>query len=655
MNVFNSRFNDYFNSADLTAWFSSDKKLEEQIEDNVQLFSYGEMNYQSFEGKYSSENYRKRKVIAIPHALLSGVIKPIYHLAQAIPLIPQLIFGKRNQSVVPIYRVARDMEESSGWIVTLFHDKLGSYIVQESRFQQQCYSYFYFDNHFTPHEALIQGSWYLRPQDWVQNGPNRFTDVKQITETIGFPLSKHYTKKDLKKIDEHADDFSKLEVPDLETCYKYWGIADWLDNPSLLSRIDQFLSDYYQFKPFSIPKEIIELPIDSEEAKKSYFLALSEDTKDLLLWVREPEQGQLPLTRATCEKKIGVWLKEIKDNNELFIAKCRWLAMKGFFLESLDLESCRLTIDCLNQCLAFQHKIRDLNLKGVKQVQGTIDFSKIKQLQSLNLSNSDIYNESILPLAQLKELRSLNVSLCFPNQDALGEILSKMKKLTHLELVGNKLTDGMGLYLLPLKNLTYLNLRLNKFTDVIGRDLSSLKKLTQLDLSTNEFTDKMGPYLSQLSELTFLSLSRNKFTDTIIPSLCLLENLEKLHLSNTEGITNEITSLLNVSKKLKILNFAVCTKLTNAIGPSLLQQIHLESLSLDNIKNITDDIMQYIVKLERLNHLGLSKCKVTPAIGSFLIQMKNLKSVSLRGMNMVEWDNDTMRTLKGRGCRIITE
>ncbi len=107
-------------------------------------FCYGTASPKNFYEQYDAVGYGQnailRKVIAIPYVCTFGLVKTIYHLASALFVgIPQSIQGNRHSLTLSLYCIARDLQESCGWFVTIFSDKVGSYLVQEALFQKECY------------------------------------------------------------------------------------------------------------------------------------------------------------------------------------------------------------------------------------------------------------------------------------------------------------------------------------------------------------------------------------------------------------------------------------------------------------------------------------------------------------------------------------
>src|SRR3569832_2034424 len=132
------KFSAYFSAVTLNPMLSTQYGLEKHIKENSQRFSYGDVTYSTYVGKYEPKGYELRKIVAIPAALFAGVVKSVYHLAKAFFLACR---GESIHANANAYRVARDMEEALGWLITLFNDKKGSYLVQESLFQKACYSH----------------------------------------------------------------------------------------------------------------------------------------------------------------------------------------------------------------------------------------------------------------------------------------------------------------------------------------------------------------------------------------------------------------------------------------------------------------------------------------------------------------------------------
>lgn len=101
-------------------------------------YQYGNPSYDEFSRRYSGEGFLKRKVIALPKFFRIIFVKTLMHI---LITLNKSLKKKRNTAKLNFYKVIRDIEEASGWLITIFHDKIGSYLVQESKFQKKCYSH----------------------------------------------------------------------------------------------------------------------------------------------------------------------------------------------------------------------------------------------------------------------------------------------------------------------------------------------------------------------------------------------------------------------------------------------------------------------------------------------------------------------------------
>lgn len=92
--------------------------------------------YEQYKKDYKEDQWISRKIKAIPKALSSGIVKSIGHVLAATFLA---ILGDTKGSKAYIFSSARDLEESIGWLFTLFDDTKGSYLVNDAKFMKDCY------------------------------------------------------------------------------------------------------------------------------------------------------------------------------------------------------------------------------------------------------------------------------------------------------------------------------------------------------------------------------------------------------------------------------------------------------------------------------------------------------------------------------------
>lgn len=125
--------------------YSSDTLIEQQIKAK-HTFSYGHVDRKSFNTKLvdlhaSAPNFLHRAVVAIPSALISGVVKTAYHLASALIAGTWNILTGDGGDVMKkhVFSFLRDLQETFGHITSVFSYSLGQYHIQESAFHKQAY------------------------------------------------------------------------------------------------------------------------------------------------------------------------------------------------------------------------------------------------------------------------------------------------------------------------------------------------------------------------------------------------------------------------------------------------------------------------------------------------------------------------------------
>lgn len=107
-------------------------------------YSYGDVSYRDFCKEYTPNKVAARKIFAIPCALFTGLIKSIAHLTIAIFCGMNEIFSKdRRLFKTNLFHAGRDCQEALGYLVTLFNERKGAYLIEQSHFHHSCYFYFF--------------------------------------------------------------------------------------------------------------------------------------------------------------------------------------------------------------------------------------------------------------------------------------------------------------------------------------------------------------------------------------------------------------------------------------------------------------------------------------------------------------------------------
>ena len=197
------------------------------------------------------------------------------------------------------------------------------------------------------------------------------------------------------------------------------------------------------------------------------------------------------------------------------------------------IEKLRKALTCLNL-----RKLKNLILSLHFLTSLGAGFQKLLSLESLevlDISSCLIPDDStFISFASARNLKSLNLSFCRTVTNDTIVSLTHCKNLKHLNLAGSSGYEATPEVFLQLKEMIWLEslvLSSNEcITDSIGDILSSLTKLKHLDISNLNITDNLFPALKNLSSLECLDLEGCE--DITLKGLELLIPLTKDKLKN---------------------------------------------------------------------------------------------------------------------------
>lgn len=133
--------------------------------------------------------------------------------------------------------------------------------------------------------------------------------------------------------------------------------------------------------------------------------------------------------------------------------------------------------------------------------------------------------------------------------------ISKLTRLTSLDLSWTNLTGPVPSFLSKLKNLEYLDLSFNDLTGSIPPELASLTKLGEIHLGRNKLTgvipDSFGYFKGSTPNLY---LSHNQLTGTIPKSLGYL-NFSSIDVSRNK-LTGDISMFFGPNKTTQFADFS---------------------------------------------------------------------------------------------------
>jgi hypothetical protein len=206
------------------------------------------------------------------------------------------------------------------------------------------------------------------------------------------------------------------------------------------------------------------------------------------------------------------------------------------------------------------------------------------QLESLALPGCRVEKGGFAHLANLRELKTLNLE--FTNVDD-GAALASLKDLTEL---------------------SELNLRGTTITDIGMASLAGLIKLEDLNVDRTRISDSGLSQLGGLVALSRLSLNHTRLNGTGLAHLKGLTRLEELSLENT-GVGDAGLAHLAGAVNLKILRLNG-TKVGDAGVAHLKGLTKLEELALDRTA-ITDAGLADLTALPHLAMLSVQQTRLT--------------------------------------------
>ncbi len=172
-------------------------------------FRYQGMSFSDFSVQYAEGSGSiRRKFTALPLCLVH-LVKAVCHYVKMFFEIPRsLYYRDLRYSKVEFYHSLRCVQASLGFLLILFHDKCGSFLVGESMFQRSCYNDFEKTHGWVP--SLTLGA---------------FKDLPDREKSL---ILRKFLKRDVEEVFEklrHAED-AVLERVTLRACLEKPDILD---------------------------------------------------------------------------------------------------------------------------------------------------------------------------------------------------------------------------------------------------------------------------------------------------------------------------------------------------------------------------------------------------------------------------------------------
>ncbi|KAJ0733440.1 putative non-specific serine/threonine protein kinase [Helianthus annuus] len=297
-------------------------------------------------------------------------------------------------------------------------------------------------------------------------------------------------------------------------------------------------------------------------------------------------------------------------------------------LRSLDLSNSGFTGQIPNE-ISRLIQLSSLDLSGnpLRLQSPGLEYllKNMTRLEYLHLSEVDLSSSVPRFLANFSSLRSIILTDC-QLQDEFPSAIFHLPKLKHLNLANNLKLTG---FLPEFHNntlLEFLTLRNTGFSGVIPESIGNLNLLYFLLFGQCNFSGRIPASLRNLTQLTHLSLYENEFTGHV-PSLASLSKLTVLALGYSNIVIEGMYDWVN---KLTKLNTLILDGM-NIQGEILPHLANLTKLSVVSMEYnfIFGRIPSSFMNLTQLTVLNLNRNQLQGKISNSFLNFKSLKSLDV--------------------------
>ncbi len=278
------------------------------------------------------------------------------------------------------------------------------------------------------------------------------------------------------------------------------------------------------------------------------------------------------------------------------------------------------------------------NLKSLSLTNTVIDDSAVEKivkalpdLTDLNLSsNANMSSQVLKPISELKGLESLLLM-----QNRLNDIstrkLAQLKELKVLDLRGNMEAGDLTLKVLSgLPNLKALKHRSTAVTDYGIELLSENGSIENLLIQDFAISDASGPFIAKLLKLTQLEIIRCQgFGNDGVKALAGMP-LQRLTLRDLPVVADDAMLVFQDMPKLKRLYLHELGGVSDVGLKNLSSLQTLETLDIWSIPQMTDATVEAIASLPNLTELSIRSTAITDASVKIISQMPNLKRLTIK-------------------------
>ncbi|CAH1441771.1 unnamed protein product [Lactuca virosa] len=297
-------------------------------------------------------------------------------------------------------------------------------------------------------------------------------------------------------------------------------------------------------------------------------------------------------------------------------------------LRSLDLSESGFSGQIPNEISQLMHlSSLDLSWNSLKLHSRSLKnlVQNLTGLEMLHVSGVDISSSVPHFLANFSSLRSIKLRNCLLKNDFPAAIF-ELPKLQVLNLADNINLTGSFPEFQMNSLLEEVILFSTGFFGIIPESISYLKHLTVLSLTECSFSGPIPGSLSNLTQLTVLALGHNKFTGSV-PSLDSLLKLDVLELNGNRFEKGRFPNWLGKLTKLSAL-FLCEMNINDEIPPFLANLTKLSIIEMWK-NSLIGRIPSWLFNSTQLTDLDLTANQLQGPIPNTFSNFKSLQSLNL--------------------------
>jgi len=307
-------------------------------------------------------------------------------------------------------------------------------------------------------------------------------------------------------------------------------------------------------------------------------------------------------------------------------------------------------LDPTDYCSRVLSQVQSLDLSDTQVSDaGLVHLQGLSALQSLDLSDTQVSDAGLVHLQGLSALQSLNLMNTQVSDTGLAHLqgLSALQSLNlsnapqTLFSFHTSVSDAGLIHLQGLNTLQSLNLSDTQVSDAGLVHLQGLSALQSLNLSYTQVSDAGLVHLQGLSALQSLNLSSTQVSGAGLVHLQGLNTLQSLYLSSTQVSDAGLVHLqgLNTLQSLNLSSTQVSDAgLVHLQGLNILQALNLSSTQ------VSDAGLVHLQGLNILQALNLSDTQVSDA---GLVHLQGLSALQLLTLRSTQVSNAGLVHLQG--------